>query len=531
VKRSGSPAIRNESPGSAAATSKDSGMSTSGMLARLFVSAVAVAALVMSILAYVDASDAADAAADARKVADKAAKAAASKPKTVTAAPVPVVIPNHWVNHSILPGDVTRGQSSADSLFVAPFRKRVVRLTQREDLLWMAAISNADGLSWTVTRGESGEGKWDGTVDYTRLAENPTNGLLLALPYNGTVVDGMKIARLEMKDEEWKQTDVDIPELIGESPYCNFLSLQCTLDGKFYALVQLESGMHQVLSSVDNGVTWVATVEPLDTGDFGVIESPIMLVHGTTVTVAYEHFIPDEDDEPSRDVTLVRRTTNGGTTWTSVEVDAGISRHCFVSFPPQNAIVIAGGRIGPLTATSTTIVKSVDGGATWTKVAVPATAGAADTYNHTRTGSWRSMVYHPQTNTMIAWSRDVAYCSTDLLTWTPLARELRHVTTSAYEYVEHSAVHPLTGHMTVYEDDSEDFHTTARPLSLSDLRPPALYAAATSADTARRRRSGISPYDGALTGQRLVHSKEVFAQRRARIEQERAARRARHVES
>src|SRR5690606_17777979 len=58
----------------------------------------------------------------------------------------------------------------------------------------------------------------------------------------------------------------------------------------------------------------------------------------------------------------ISRTTNGGTTWTSVNTAAGISGYCIMKYIDNSNTVYLSGATGG----SGVIAKSIDNGATWT---------------------------------------------------------------------------------------------------------------------------------------------------------------------
>jgi len=464
-----------------------------------FVFLMAVAGIILGAFALDEARDAEKAAKNAQKAADAAAAAAAAVPKAPAAPPTPEPV-NQWIDHSLM-DDRSLSFGMRGVYVNSVFRKRLVRLAQSVGSRGVAALAAADGTSWTMTFGENKEA-WDSTQVFDHLAENPVDGMLLAVPHTLDEEDEkFVVARHVVGETDWVQIEVDNPaHALEGSEALNVDGLNCNAAGVFYLLAHDGANVHHVFTSDDGGATWEETAAPLVVDGLGSLDNAQLFLHTSKVGATSTHHVlvvlrkTVLEEEVATYSLVVRRSVDAGATWATVAVNTPMMPHQVVLHEPST-IVVSGETSGEVTATSTTMIKSLDGGATWTLVGSPPAGDTADAHHKLRTMPWGRMVFHPIHKTMIGVSRNIFMCSKDLVNWRPFPIALRSISRVFFS-ADHIGIHPVSGRIVaVHNGEGSVFYTSQLPLSASDLNPPSLFPAASSAAVARQRIGGAgSPY-------------------------------------
>ncbi|HJY63531.1 MAG TPA: T9SS type A sorting domain-containing protein [Ignavibacteria bacterium] len=182
------------------------------------------------------------------------------------------------------------------------------------------------GANWTVVLTTSGNGGFFNGIQFTR-ANNNLYGVAIA----------EKIYRSSNSGQTWVELN---PGVNGVSNAHNSLMI---IDNDFYGF-GLNNGAARIRMTSDNSISW----NTYQINISGNVTSAIAFHTNKLLGLA----------ATSSSLPMVSRTTDGGLTWTSVNVGSGITGTCIVNWIPQSPVIYIMGENGG-------IKRSTDSGLTW----------------------------------------------------------------------------------------------------------------------------------------------------------------------
>ncbi len=196
------------------------------------------------------------------------------------------------------------------------------------------------GANWTVVmQTNPNQGYFNGIM-FARSNVNRGTGIALAERIYKTVNNGLT----------WTMEQSGV---VGVSNAHNSLMV---VDQFFYGF-GMNNGAARVRMTTNSGGDWVN--------------------HAVNISGNYTSAIGFNDNKliglaaTSTSMPMLSRTTNGGTTWTPINIDTGVTGNCFIKWIAETPVVYILGFNGG-------IKKSVDNGLTWTQMT---TAGVTNVYH------------------------------------------------------------------------------------------------------------------------------------------------------
>jgi photosystem II stability/assembly factor-like uncharacterized protein len=188
------------------------------------------------------------------------------------------------------------------------------------------------GINWvSILQTGSNDGYFNG------LAFTKANGGLFGLAL------AERLYRSSNGGQNWIELN---PGAVGVSNAQNSLMI---IDNNFYGF-GLNNGAARVRLTVDNSATWL-TQQVNITGNYtSAIAFHTNKLYGLAAT--------------STSLPIIGRTTDGGTTWSQINIGSGVTGQCYLNWVPLTPVVYILGANGG-------IKRSTDNGLTWVTTPVP----------------------------------------------------------------------------------------------------------------------------------------------------------------
>ncbi len=268
-------------------------------------------------------------------------------------------------NPGIRPSISVAGPNSAwvaDGELTAP---KIFRTTDG-GLNWLpvpvTGITNEIFCVWAITNDVAfvGEGVVNGGAKLLRttnagvnwsviLTTGPTNGHFTGLAFTKGIGNrfGLAIAERIYRSSNFGNNWVELnPGTVGVSNAQNSLMI---VDNEFYGF-GLNNGAARIRLTTDNSGSW-STKNVNVTGNY---TSAIAFHTNKLLGVA----------ATSTSLPIIGRTTDGGTTWTNIDVGSNVTGTCYLTWIPYTPVVYILGQNG-------TIKRSTDNGLTWVVTPTP----------------------------------------------------------------------------------------------------------------------------------------------------------------
>jgi len=370
----------------------------------------------------------------------------ADPPGTITAA--------RWLDPSKL-NDFVRGVDTRGMIY-ATFRKQIIRLHEPSDEnMIVSSTLQDDGLTWLPTYGNDAD---DWGIDPSLMAENPTNGTLMAFDWN-IQNQPFKMAIHKVGDAVWTTQETDAMILPGDSSQVVTEDVFCTDAGTWFVVGRANNNSIAIYRSTDDGESW----ELLDLGNAAFIEDDGIdesraYPRGDTIIICTKFY---------GDVMRILRSIDGGDSWAKTDIFSSSEPRSIQFIAPLNAIVISC-YVGSNNNYSYkfSMMVSYNDGVSWKRIGADADLG--DPQLLTRLTSWRGVLHVPTAGVIVALTRNTLMVSKDLETWHPIDGPLAHVVSTGIEFSGRAPLfHEPSGRLVVRSGD--DTYVTTSNIQASDF--------------------------------------------------------------
>jgi len=339
---------------------------------------------------------------------------AADPPGTITAA--------RWLDPSKL-NDFVTGVDTQDMIY-ATFRKQIIRLHEADDEhITISSTLQDDGLTWLPTYGNELD-NWG--FQPSLIAENPTNGTLMAFDWNIQSNQTFKLAIQKVGDVMWTTQDTDAAMILpGGSNQVVTEGVFCTDAGTWFVVGRANNDSIAIYRSTDDGESW----ELLNLGDAAFIEDDGIdessaYTRGDTIIVCTKFY---------GNVMRILRSTDGGDSWSKTDIISSSEPRGIHFIEPLNATVISC-YVGSNNSYSYkfSMLVSYNDGVSWELIGADADMG--DPKLLTRLTSWRGVLHVPTADVIVALTGNSLVVSKDLETWHTIDGPLAHVVSTGIQF-------------------------------------------------------------------------------------------------